>query len=339
MTGCSAGCNKAALAREFGVTRQTIYNLLTVQPQSARSPSGTQVCSPMPTKPTLAMDTSALNWLAKEADPEPIISPEIVSGYAVRIPEMTFGEAIATSKPEVRLKLMDVCRRLVASGSCITAAHWLLDQHVKRFHDDPGRYSWRNVPSRLFLLEEEMLSGRYYADEALVAEQAAEMSRLQDEFEDCFPKSTRTTPLPSSFADWLVECRVKGGSFWNTARGLYSAASRFKDGLLISRSFSQVPDDAVLESFLSHCPPVRAIVYAFELTHYDRSLRRPNAMSFKAGRNDQMMAIYLPYCDFFLTNDGSQHRCLSEVASSADIPVKIQLYGDFAPITSAEGFS
>jgi len=282
----------------------------------------------MSTKPRLAMDTSALNWLVREADPEPMIAA-ILSGYDVRIPEMTCGEAIATTKPEVRVKLIDICRRLVASGSCITAAHWLLDRHVKRFHDDPRRYSWRNVQSRLFDLEEEMLSGRLYTDEALVGEQSAEMSRLQAEYEECFPKSNRTTPLPSSFSDWLVECRLKGGSFWNTARGLYSAAFRYKEGLMISRSFSQPPDDAVLEEFLSLCPPVRAIVYAFELTHYDRSLRRPNALSFKAGRNDQMMAIYLPYCDLFLTNDGPQHRCLNEVASAASIQVKIQLYRDF----------
>jgi hypothetical protein len=282
----------------------------------------------MPTKPTLAMDNSALNWLVREADPEPIITA-MQSGFEVRIPEMTYGEAIATTKPDVRVNLVQVCRRLVASGSCITAAHWLLDRHVKRFHDYPERYNWRNVQSRYFDLEEEMLCGRYYTDEALVKEQADEMSRLQAGFEECFPRSTRTTPLPSSFADWLNECRVKDGSFWNTARLLYCGAFRHEGGLMIGRSLSQPPVDAVLETFLRVCPPVRALIFAFELTHYDRSLRTPKAMSYKAGRNDQMMAIYLPYCDLFLTADGPQHRCLTEVASTADIPVKIQLYRDF----------
>jgi len=83
---------------------------------------------------------------------------------------------------------------------------------------------------------------------------------------------------------------------------------------------SNPPDDAVLKTFLDLCPPMRAIVYAFELTHYDRSLRKEKALSYKAGRNDQMMAVYLPYCDQFLTDDKQQHRCLTEVASRAGIP-------------------
>ena len=45
--------------------------------------------SPMSTKPTVAMDTSALKWLVREADPEPIIAV-ILSGYDGRIPEMTY---------------------------------------------------------------------------------------------------------------------------------------------------------------------------------------------------------------------------------------------------------
>ena len=279
-------------------------------------------------QPTIAMDNSVLNRLAKENDPEPVIAA-MLSGYEVRVPEMAFGEAIATPKLEMRMKLMEVCRLCVASGSSITAAHWLMDRHIKRFHDYPRRYSWRNVQSRYFDLEEAMLSGHYHVNEALVSEQAAEMKAHQDEFEQCFPKSKRTTPFPSSFADWIAECQVKDGSFWNTARGLYCAAFRSKDGIMIGRSLSKPPDDAALQTFLDLCPPMRAIVYAFELTHYDRSLRQAPAMSYKAGRNDQMMAVYLPYCDQFLTDDKQQHRCLTEVASRAGIPTQVLFYDDF----------
>jgi hypothetical protein len=204
-----------------------------------------------------------------------------------------------------------------------------MDRHIKRFHDYPLRYSWRNVQSRYFALEEEMLSGNYHVDEALVSEQAAQMEASQAEFEQCFPKSQRTTPLPNSFADWITECQIKDGSFWNTARGLYCAAFRPQNGIMIGRPLSNPPDDAVLKTFLDLCPPMRAIVYAFELTHYDRSLRKEMALSYKAGRNDQMMAVYLPYCDQFLTDDKQQHRCLTEVASRAGIPTQVRFYDDF----------
>ena len=279
-------------------------------------------------QPTIAMDNSVLNRLAKENDPKQVVAA-LLSGYEVRVPEMAFGEAIATPKPEVRMKLMEVCRLLVASGGGITAAHWLMDRHIKRFHDYPLRYSWRNVQSRYFYLEEAVLSGNYHADEALVSEQATEMKADQDGFEQLFPKSTRTTPFPKSFADWLTECQVKDGSFWNTARILYCGAFRSKDCIMIGRSLSKPPDDAVLQTFLDLCPPMRAIVYAIELTHYDRSLRQAKAISYKAGRNDQMMAVYLPYCDQFLTDDKQQHRCLTEVASHAGIPTQVRFCDDF----------
>jgi len=282
----------------------------------------------MRNRPTIAMDNNALNRLAEETDPEQTVAA-MLSSYEVRVPAMAFEEAIATSKPETRMKLVEVCRLLVASGSCITAVHWLMDRHIKRFHDYPLRYSWRNVQSRYFYLEEAILSGNYHVDEALVSKQKAEMAARQDEFEQCFPKSTRTTPLPESFADWLTECQVKDGSFWNTARILYCGAFRSRDCIMIGRSLSKPPDDATLQMFLDLCPPMRAIVYAFELTHYDRSLRQKKAISYKAGRNDQMMAVYLPYCDQFLTDDIQQHRCLTEVASHAGIPTQVRFYDDF----------
>jgi hypothetical protein len=283
----------------------------------------------MTTKPIIAMDNSALNRIAKENTPQTVIAA-MHSQYEVRLPEMAFGEAIGTAKPDVRLKLIEASRLLVASGSGITAAHWLMDRHIKRFHDYPNRYNWRNVQSRFFDLEEEMLSGRLHSDESLVGEQAAEMLRVQNEWELCFPRSKRTTDdFPKSYADWLSECRAENGSFWNTARGLYCAAFRPQNGIMIGRPLLNPPDETALKMFLDICPPMRATIYAFELTHYDRSFRQAPAMSYKAGRNDQMMAVYLPYCDQFLTDDKQQHRCLTEVVSQAGIPTAVRFYDDF----------
>lgn len=282
----------------------------------------------MRNQPTIAMDNSVVNRLAKENNTEQVIAAMLL-GYEVRVPEMAFGEALATPKLEMRMKLIKVVQRCVASGSAITAAHWLLDRHIKLFHDNPLRYSWRNVQSRNFDLEEAILTGNYHVDENLARQQATEMEALQDEFEQCFLRSNRTTPFPNSFTDWLAECQVKDGSFWNTARGLYCAAFRSQNGILNGRPLSNPPDDAALKAFLDLCPSMRAIVYAIELTHYDRSLRQAPAISYKAHRNDQMMAVYLPYCDEFLTNDKQQHRCLTEVASRAGIPTQVRFYDEF----------
>jgi hypothetical protein len=42
-----------------------------------------------------------------------------------------------------------------------------------------------------------------------------------------------------------------------------------------------------------------------------------------------MMAVFLPYCDLFLTNDGGQEKSLREAALKAGVPVEVRSYNDF----------
>lgn len=277
----------------------------------------------------LGLDTSVLNRLAKDTDQEPLIAG-ILSSYAIRIPGMSWEEAVAARKPEVRKKLNDICRRLLSVGMCIMPANWLADHHIKLFHANPQQYSWLKVNARATFIEDEIQRPESLDDAALVEKQATELRRLQDEFESAFPRSGRKTGIPSKFGDWLVESQAEGGSFWNTARGLYMAAFRSNPTTETAEVLAHPPDEATLKTFLDACPPVRAMVYALELTHYDRSLRPVNrGPAYKAKRNDQMMAVFLPYCDQFLTDDGDQLKCLREVASSAGIPVNVRSYDDF----------
>jgi len=50
-----------------------------------------------------------------------------------------------------------------------------------------------------------------------------------------------------------------------------------------------------------------------------------------AGRNDQMMSVYLPYCDQFITAERKrmQEKCLSAIAIDAKIPAQIRSFDDF----------
>jgi hypothetical protein len=278
-------------------------------------------------KPLLALDNSILNRLAKDADPEPIIAA-ILAGYSVRLPEMSFEEALAAREPAIRNKLLGICRRLLNAGYCILPAHWLLDLHIKAFHSDPVSYDWHNVNARAAAIEAEIQRGDYPQDEAFIEQQASVLSRLQKEFEVAFTESASAN-RPNSFHEWLCRSQAQGGSFWNTARSLFEHAFGKHSAIDPSATLINPPDEAILRTFLAACPPVRAMVYAFELTHYDRSLRLENRPAYKAGRNDQMMAVYLPYCDQFLTDDRPQHKCLVEVASCAGIPVQVRHYNEF----------
>jgi hypothetical protein len=66
------------------------------------------------------------------------------------------------------------------------------------------------------------------------------------------------------------------------------------------------------------------------LSFYDRCIRLESDPEFSAGRNDQMMPIYLPYADQFITAEGKgmQEKCLREVAEAAKIPVVVRSYDD-----------
>jgi hypothetical protein len=155
------------------------------------------------------------------------------------------------------------------------------------------------------------------------------LRRLQDEFEGLFTRSANPLGGPNSFAEWLIQSQGPGGSFWNTARLLYEGAFGPTSAVDTNSSLTIPPDETTLKTFLDVCPPVRALVYAMERTLYDRSLRAVNRPAYKAGRNDQMMAVFLPYCEQFLTNDGQQQKRLQEVAAAANIPVNVRLYADF----------
>jgi hypothetical protein len=50
----------------------------------------------------------------------------------------------------------------------------------------------------------------------------------------------------------------------------------------------------------------------------------------KAGRNDLMMAAYLPYGDIFLTNDYAQRLDLADIARVAQIPCDVTPFEQFS---------
>jgi hypothetical protein len=71
-------------------------------------------------------------------------------------------------------------------------------------------------------------------------------------------------------------------------------------------------------------------VLAFILTWYDRCLRKiHDGPKFKAGRVDQFMAVYLPYCHQFVTNDKDQQKCLQEIAKLCGLKTQVRLYAEF----------
>jgi hypothetical protein len=64
---------------------------------------------------------------------------------------------------------------------------------------------------------------------------------------------------------------------------------------------------------------------------YDAALRvRLAGEEHGSGRNDLLMATYLPYCARFVTNDGAQAKRLREIAVEADLDSEVLSYEEFA---------
>jgi hypothetical protein len=289
-------------------------------------------------KPIVAFDTSTLNRLAKDDDPEPFIA-EILARFDVRLTDMSIGEIYATKKPEKREELNAVCRRFLnAGGQCLLPAHWIIGFLMLQFHKDPLAFDWRGVQVRFREVEKVINEGTILGNEELVSEQRSGHRELQGEFEKTFGErravfnelvANGEEIRPKTFQEWIEPSRHDGGHYWTFARRLYAAAfgrlSLENDSVL-----TDLPDEDMLKRFDNCCPPFRALVTAISLSFYDRCIRHESDPKFSAGRNDQMMSIYLPYVDQFITAEGKgmQEKCLREVAEAAKIPVVVRSYDD-----------
>jgi hypothetical protein len=81
---------------------------------------------------------------------------------------------------------------------------------------------------------------------------------------------------------------------------------------------------------MERCPPFKALLVALCVAQYDRCIRgERDPWIGKAGRNDMFSAVYLPYCQVYVTNDKGQSTALTKIAQIAGIGVSVQMYGVF----------
>ena len=90
--------------------------------------------------------------------------------------------------------------------------------------------------------------------------------------------------------------------------------------------------EATIKEFMKACPPFRALVCGKLMQWYDLAVRdKHSGERYKAGHNDLLMSVYLPYCDKFVTAEKNreQEKCLREVAAVAELETEILSYDDF----------
>jgi hypothetical protein len=274
--------------------------------------------------PILILDTSGINRLADDPDSQALIAG-LRSGFHFRLTFLNVSEVIANEKRERRDQLLRICRRLMSQGDCIDPPHEIIRKMVTQFEQSLA-FDWTRVFVD-FLEAQNAISHEESFSDDLADQEREELRALQKQFvriyDDAKPAFDRlfndnTVKTPVSVSELAARLQIPGGAFWHLAEGLYSRVGKLR------------PDSATLRRFIEICDPFRTLMIALCAAQYDRCIRPQNVgPSLRSGRIDTFMAIYLPYCHQFVTDDPRQMACYKEVVSVAGLSMAVKSYEEF----------
>jgi hypothetical protein len=281
----------------------------------------------------VTFDTSAHNRVVDDGPRSKPILAGINSELWFRFAGLSVEELFACSKPEERDALFTSCRRLQRGPSeCLLASNLLIEQLILGYFNDPKTFDWKMVNVRWSDCERAIRNPEFFADEhvskeqrelqrerRMLGQQQRERQRvsLRPVVQAIFKKHGEEPPATFPPAISRLE-NVEGSSVWVGAQRFYDRVTRTDS------------DEATVKEFMSVCPPFRALVYAMFIPWYDTAVRDYSvADRLNAGSNDLFMSVYLPYCDWFVTDDPGQEKALREVALAAGLETEILSYDDF----------
>jgi hypothetical protein len=273
-------------------------------------------------RPVVVFDTSALSLLIKSAPHSEPHLRALACGFDVWLTAMSVDEIIATPVPETRDVLIAGLQRLLASGVCVWPPHEVLTLLCSAHARNPETFNWRGVDIRAVPYERGIID-RDFTDD-LCKTQLREQRSVEEGYME-FWQGLRTKLDP-----------FLGSDPAKRPRNYQQAAEIARTGKVLSglgkplyeRGSKRSLNDEELKAFMGACPPFRSICYGLVGSWFDVSLA-PQVFNKLAGRNDQMMAVYLPYCSRFVTADGKQETRLRAIAVEAKIGCEVLSYADF----------
>lgn len=283
----------------------------------------------MSQKQKIILDTSTINALEDGGTRSEPLMKALELGYDVRLTAMSADEIVAIANhPERRDALLRRFCRLLVNTPCIWPPNEVIRVHVRAFHQSPSAYDWHKIYVRADEYE------RAFSSRALPLEISDEQRTVHFALEKQFQgawKSLRPkldeiikrNPHQKlhTFDEATEACVKPGGVLWGFGAGLYAHA--------FDSERPEITDDQV-KLFIEACPPFRAVCYSFVKAWFSYSLSPTHVSIPKAGRNDLMMAAYLPYGDIFLTNDHAQRLDLADIARVAQIPCNVTPFEQFS---------
>lgn len=277
--------------------------------------------------PTIGFDTSAINALENEGLLSEPLMAGLEAGFHVLLLALSAEEVISTRKDTRRQALLGRIERLLRSGECLWPPHEILRLLVSAHFQNRPAFEWTRVNVRARSYEEGLVARDFPPD--LCKAQFVEQSKSLEDFENLWtalrPKleaviAEGRAKRPESFAEAMKEvATVEGGVFWRVACMLYE------------RVTGSALNETELRGFVDVCPPFRAVCHAMMMGWYNFALKlqqpdEPNP----PGRNDLLMAVYLPYCGRFVAKDWPQERDLRQITVEARIDCEVMSLHDFS---------
>lgn len=264
----------------------------------------------------MVVDTDALSIMAKERRFDGLYS-RLASRVSFILPEMTFSEALNTSKSRIRQYLKRPCNVLKGENGLMLPPHEILIRMARDFDRDPNKFDWRAIPVFNQYVNEAASNRKLWGEANLRKQNREDLQSSQDAVELLLSEAkarfeasdaSSSDERPKSIDEWLQYAMAyPGGAFWKLARGLYVKAFKGEHGEDVV--IPQHTSEHDIKMFVDSCPPFKAWVMALEVQCYDRVWRMDKRQRYRAERNDLMKAFYLPYCDLLLSND--QHLKLT----------------------------
>jgi hypothetical protein len=250
----------------------------------------------------------------------------------VQITGLAFDEMVAAEDLLLRDALLSYAARLTEDehSNTLMPPDELIRTLILAHYENPWMYDWGQhdvsaPPYHDELRKRELVSNNQISAEVREDNRARQkrfrtnLTSLRPSYDKVFAE--RGVPRPLTYSESLRDMQSRPQRFDTSQAMLYYDRAA---GTKLSRYRAA--------EFVSVCDPFRAYLHAYHMGRYDLALRdQHHGERFQSGRNDLHMAVYLPYCDEFVTDEkhGEQARCLREVVAETGLRTNILTFDEF----------
>lgn len=300
-------------------------------------------------KPVVIFDTSAINALY--ADPKKYERLGILRGaYFPRLAFSVIDEITATPDSYKNSQLYDLSLSFQNAGDCMLPFNYLLIAHIKTYIAE-SQYNWQLVNCSGNGLRQAIIDNRHAVTEYLTTEQRESNLATEKQYKDTLERfrkllrsSEETCARFSTAEEFMKYSFGENGGSWTVGASLMNKAAEIISEEEASQSHTKTanlptddseasrftPEDARI--FTNLCPPFQTFLSGLaqsEFTRVHDASVTAKQREKSAGRVDTYMAIYLPYCRHFVTNDSGQFNCLEPTAARSNVSADVLMYDNF----------